>query len=98
MGLELAFGGLPGEQQGHGWAPCRVPGTILPVGRGARCTQPVGLGEAGRLKAGCGHRGGGHPFSLVFGGPTGRWEEGWVMPKAQDTLRGEQPSQAVPKK
>lgn len=37
-----------------------------------------------------------HPPSLVFWGLTGSWREGWVMPRAQDTLMGEQPYQAVP--
>lgn len=39
----------------------------------------------------------GHMPSLVFGGPTGSWREVWVMPRAQGTLMGEQPYQAVPK-
>lgn len=78
-------------------APGSVPNAILPAGLGARVYPNLwGSERLAGVRLGVDIRVS-HLPRLVLGGPTGRWREGWVMPKAQGTLVGEQPYQAMPK-
>lgn len=96
MGLELAVGVYLGTAAigGHmlcgRWAPCSVPSArVYPNLWVTERLASIRPGVDTRVS---------HPPSLVFRGPTVSWREGWVMPRAQDILLGEQPCQALPKK